>query len=613
MKYKVQNKTNKDEADQLFEQAGDLIAQRNLTTAEECLKRALTIKQSPEIFHRLGAVYFMTQNLPGAVEAFQNAVALDPNFHKSYASLAEILRLNNQIAEAISCWAQAIKSDPKNVDYLNAFLFLAERVSVNSFTPQLKELMLNCLNVDGARIVGLSNFWLSLLKTDDVFGEIYALLDAKTYEDFKAGLKQEKLSEPLFILGLAQMTAEDIGFEKFLTYLRRAILEGEVENLDVIVTLSQYCFATEYIFQTTDEEEKDIKGIVAQEKWFKDPMLVAIVSCYKLLSNFDVAPQILQIHQLNPTLKILLKLQVSDCLERLEIQKNIEPIVDIKDGVSKDVQQQYEIFPYPSWMSYTKSYDQEPLVDRLRGKKTNMLIAGCGTGREAVSIASAFPEAHVLAVDLSKASLSYGIQKAGEFGIENISFRHGDILSLGELDQEFDYIASSGVLHHMEAPKAGWHVLTQLLKKDGLMRIALYSRQARRHIIKAREVIADKSYAYDQAGISQFRCEASDILSAETLENLLSFRDYYHLSECRDLLFHVQEHQFDLPEIGTILEDLDLAFIKMAPTPETFAAYRATYPDDREGQDLKLWHAFEQNTPDAFRAMYQFWCQKKSL
>ena len=38
-------------------------------------------------------------------------------------------------------------------------------------------------------------------------------------------------------------------------------------------------------------------------------------------------------------------------------------------------------------------------------------------------------------------------------------------------------------------------------------------------------------------------------------QNILNWSDFYNMSDCRDLLFHVQEHRFNLPQIKKILGD----------------------------------------------------------
>ena len=49
---------------------------------------------------------------------------------------------------------------------------------------------------------------------------------------------------------------------------------------------------------------------------------------------------------------------------------------------------------------------------------------------------------------------------------------------------------------------------------------------------------------------------------------------------------------------------------KMIPNPRVKQAYLERFPDDPDCLDLANWHAFEQDRPDTFRSMYQFWCRK---
>jgi 2-polyprenyl-3-methyl-5-hydroxy-6-metoxy-1,4-benzoquinol methylase len=81
------------------------------------------------------------------------------------------------------------------------------------------------------------------------------------------------------------------------------------------------------------------------------------------------------------------------------------------------------------------------------------------------SIASAqrFANCRVTAIDLSLASLAYAKRKTRQAGIANIDYRQGDILELADLEDRFDIIECTGVLHHMADPLVGWSVLRGLL------------------------------------------------------------------------------------------------------------------------------------------------------
>ncbi|HEX2760482.1 MAG TPA: hypothetical protein VHM27_08210, partial [Rhizomicrobium sp.] len=86
--------------------------------------------------------------------------------------------------------------------------------------------------------------------------------------------------------------------------------------------------------------------------------------------------------------------------------------------------------------------------------------------------------------------------------------------------------------------------------------------------------------------------------------------DFYSISACRDLLFHVQEHRLTLAEIDAFLCDNGLKFLGFAIDDAVIAAYRRRFPDDTAAIDLAQWQDFENDNPDTFAGMYQFWAQK---
>ena len=134
-----------------------------------------------------------------------------------------------------------------------------------------------------------------------------------------------------------------------------------------------------------------------------------------------------------------------------------------------------------------------------------ILVAGCGTGRHPIGTARRFPDSSVLAVDLSLTSLAYALRKTRELGIGNIEYRQADLLALGALAERFDVVDCTGVLHHLEDPVAGFRVLRSLLRPGGVMRVGLYSEMARRHVVRAREFIAERGFAPTPAGIRACR------------------------------------------------------------------------------------------------------------
>ena len=81
------------------------------------------------------------------------------------------------------------------------------------------------------------------------------------------------------------------------------------------------------------------------------------------------------------------------------------------------------------------------------------------------------------------------------------------------------------------------------------------------------------------------------------------------MSDFRDLVFHVQEHRFNLQQIKTSLDELGLKFCGFE-VESIDIRFRELHGNEADIYDLELWHQFEERNPRAFAGMYKFWCQK---
>ncbi|MDH3580169.1 MAG: class I SAM-dependent methyltransferase [Hyphomicrobiales bacterium] len=296
----------------------------------------------------------------------------------------------------------------------------------------------------------------------------------------------------------------------------------------------------------------------------------------------------------------------------------MEQLTPIDDAISLAVRAQYEENPYPRWNSltvappvhYTANIAEEiaPHEPELRAgtDEPAVLIAGCGSGQQPISTAVHLKNARVTAIDLS---LAYAKRMAGELGVRNIRFAQADILKLGALEDRFDIIECGGVLHHMADPEAGLAVLLGLLKPGGFLKLGLYSETARREIVRLRETLADTPIASPE----QIRALRHDLLTSEDPRDaaLREFGDLYATSTVRDLLFHVQEHRFTALQIDELLKRHGLQFLGLVIRDRTVKpAFARRFPDDPDALDLGNWYLFENDHPQTFGNMYQFWCRK---
>jgi SAM-dependent methyltransferase len=288
------------------------------------------------------------------------------------------------------------------------------------------------------------------------------------------------------------------------------------------------------------------------------------------------------------------------------------------------VRAQYEQHPYPRWLELPRRepvgyreylgnrYPHFALPDFL-DHPVQVLAAGCGTGQEAVAIAAGRRGCQVLGLDLSRRSLAYARRMAARLGVESVDFIQGDILDIGRLERRFHIVESTGVLHHMADPIAGWRALRDCMEPGGLMRIGLYSEHARGEVVAARDQIRARSLQPVDADIRDLRVQILSAPAGDPLAGLVESEDLYTMSACRDLLFHVEEHRFTIPTISAALDALELDFIGFDPiVPGVLNDYRASNPDDVDMSDLSGWQRFEESRPELFAALYVFWCQKQS-
>ncbi|HLZ06516.1 MAG TPA: methyltransferase domain-containing protein [Bradyrhizobium sp.] len=443
------------------------------------------------------------------------------------------------------------------------------------------------------------------------------------------------LAKDLFLrCAMEAMTLSSVQLEVLLGHARAELLrlageqgEDSGEADDNIVAfacaLARQCFINEYVYAQTEAESglaSVLRGRLLQDLASGAaiaPLTLAVVAAYFPLHAMPTAEALLR-RDWPAMVAGLLQVQLREPLEEAGERTAIATLAPIKNSVSLQVMRQYEENPYPRWTI-------NPLTafaaDQARGRtiptaerqaELDILIAGCGTGLHAVQIAQVYPNARLLGVDVSLASLAHARRKTRELGLRNIEYAQADILELATIDRTFDSIESVGVLHHLAEPTAGWRVLVSLLRSGGRMRIGLYSNLARRVIAEARARIAARGYGATAGDIR--RCRRDIIREAEHWKMLIGAKDFYTMSGCRDLLFNVMEHHFTLPEIAAFLKDNDLSFLTFEPfdDPTVIESFHRQFPGAADEANLDQWGRFEADHPETFWDMYVFTVRKNA-
>lgn len=440
------------------------------------------------------------------------------------------------------------------------------------------------------------------------------------------------------VLGLAlkRMIFDEPIVERALTAVRKALCElaaTKVETPDLSALagrLAYQCHYNEYVYAQSPEEHAWVQTVEADvvhalaDATVPDAYSVALLACYRPLSRFSWAERLLRSAASDdPLLDELIQLQITDQALEEQLKAAIPSLSPAKNGVSREVRRQYEDHPYPRWMQapQLEGGSMQSVLTSLFPflaeevlswpERPEILIAGCGTGLHALITAQRFPGASVLAVDLSLASLAHAARRTREAGLRNLEFAQCDILELPALGRSFDLIESAGVLHHMANPLEGWTCLLETLRPGGFMKIGLYSEQGRQPVIAARRYIEEQGFEGTDQGIRTARQAIMDLPDEHPARRVLQRPDFYATSNCRDLLFHVQEHRFELAEIATALDSLGLEFLGFELASGIAAReYRKRYPNDARMQNLGNWAEFEATHPGTFSGMYLFWVRK---
>lgn len=613
-----------------------------LEEALACYRQALALM--PDLVQARNNIAVVLRNqgkLQEAEAIFRQIVQSRPAYVAALDNLASLLSMQGDVVGAMNVICQSLTlQQTQNAQRIFVDIIRNGRRIDDNDT--IRSLMVRALTEPWGRPGDLAPVGAELLKLDAYIGPCIAKAAAawpkrlSAQELYEADGPAALLGNPVLCALLSSAENPDVGMERFLTAARHLLLEAalgavashdEHEALSFHSALAQQCFINEYVFSQSEEEVRQVDALCARltaalESGAPVPVLwVTAIATYRSLGSVPLSARLLD-RQLPEPAAALLAQQIVEPQAEARLRAEIPRLTDIADGVSREVRALYEENPYPRWVRTSRGealngvgaylYRKFPLAhfQRRAGTSVSILVAGCGTGQHAIEVARRFRDAQVLAIDLSLSSLAYARRKSQELGLTDIEYAQADILELGALGRTFDLIEAAGVLHHMADPYAAWGTLLSLLRPGGFMMVGLYSQAARRDILRARRFIAARRFEPVPDQIRQCRQEIMALPEAEGLAPLLKMSDFFSVSTCRDLLFHVQESYVTVAGIDDYLHANDLTFLGFEINPGVLHAYRQRFPNDPAATDLGQWQTFENENPDTFSSMYQFWIQK---
>ena len=437
------------------------------------------------------------------------------------------------------------------------------------------------------------------------------------------------INEKLFQLIVKKCLITDLNLEFYLTKIRKKLLKKFLSNTDnqfflkiykFLIVFAEQKFFCEFIYHVTDEEKKLLKRLENKIKKKDDicELSILLISLYKPLNKCNyLHKKLVNYISKSNEFKEFLKYVFHDPHTDKQASISMKSMSNFSNKTSLLMKRQYEENPFPRWrftLRPIKGNDINEFTNRYSDtffQKPEILIAGCGTGQQAMAW-SAYKDSKICAVDLSSESLAYAIRKAKEKNIKNVNFYHLDLLDLELLNKKFDIIISTGCLHHMEKPEDGLESLINVLKPQGLIYLGLYSKRARSEIEWTRKYIQKRKIDVTEDNMRSFRTK---ILNSENkkLQSIRGLLDFFSLSNFRDLLFNYTEHTYDFIKIKELLESKKLDFIAFNEmNPNVKNSFKNHFPNENDEVNLELWDKFEKIYPKTFLGMYRFWVKKKS-
>lgn len=194
----------------------------------------------------------------------------------------------------------------------------------------------------------------------------------------------------------------------------------------------------------------------------------------------------------------------------------------------------------------------------------DILIAGCGTMQGAY-YAMKYPQANVVAIDLSASSLEEHNRLKRQHGLNNLTVMKLNILDVSKLNQEFDFIVSTGVLHHMPDPDAGLRALKSVLKPEGVMNLMLYGMSLRVGVYMMQDLFRTLHFEQTQTDVELVKVLLQSLPAEHCVKRYMQIADdLAYDAGMVDTFLHPQDKAYYVNEIYEFAARANLSFINWA-------------------------------------------------
>lgn len=231
----------------------------------------------------------------------------------------------------------------------------------------------------------------------------------------------------------------------------------------------------------------------------------------------------------------------------------------------------YESHPYPPPVDVLREPDPTDRDGRRRAHHliwprvpppdaVTWLVAGCGTS-QAARHAMANPDVRVVGIDVSATSIEHTRRLAEQHDLTNLTVHRLPIERVAELDERFDHVVCTGVLHHLADPGRGLTALRHVLTPDGAITLMVYAPYGRTGVSLMQEYCRRVGVTPTPNELDDLVATLRELPAGHPLEHVLRrSRDFRDDDALADALLNPRDRAYSVPELFELLAAAGLRF-----------------------------------------------------
>jgi SAM-dependent methyltransferase len=200
--------------------------------------------------------------------------------------------------------------------------------------------------------------------------------------------------------------------------------------------------------------------------------------------------------------------------------------------------------------------------------KLDILVAGCGSN-QAAYYACRSPNWNVLGVDLSDSSLAHQKKLKEKHNLSNLRLEKLDLTKIKSLGLDFDFIVSTGVLHHLPDPDEGLAALKSVLRSEGVINLMVYGTSLRLGVYMMQEVFRTLGFKQTKSDVDIVRTTVESLHSEHVLKRYMKAGlDLKYDAGMVDTFLHPQDRSYSVKELFYFTRKASLEFLSWCDPSE---------------------------------------------